>query len=102
MLGRIGQPLDDGRWTTGAADRNKEPILAVLRRVLPPAGLGLEIGSGTGQHVTHFARALPALTWQPSDPDAPSRDSVRAWITHEQLSNVRDPIALDVTRAPWP
>ena len=102
MLERIGQSLDDGRWVTGAAERNKEPILAVLRRVLPPAGLVLEIGSGTGQHVACFAKGLPALTWQPSDPDAPARDSVRAWIAHEQLANVRDPVELDVTRSPWP
>src|SRR6478752_1717867 len=64
------QQLDDGRWLTTSVERNREPILAELRRVLPDAGLVLEIASGTGQHVIHFAHALPRLTWQPSDADA--------------------------------
>lgn len=85
--------------TAPAAERNKEPILLVLKRVLPPSGLVLEIGSGTGQHVAHFARALPALEWQPSDPDPRSRASVRAWT--EGLANVRAPLDLHVCR-PWP
>jgi SAM-dependent methyltransferase len=102
MFGRSGERLGDGRWMTGAAERNREPILGVLRRVLPPTGVVLEIASGAGQHVAHFAKALPSLTWQPTDPDAAARDSIRAWIAHETLTNVRDPIPLDVTRPPWP
>ena len=73
MLKAIGQELEDGRWLAPAAERNREPILAELKRVLPAAGLVLEIASGTGQHVLHFARALPHLTWQPSDADAAFR-----------------------------
>jgi SAM-dependent methyltransferase len=83
-----------------AAERNKGPILGELKRVLPREGLVLEIASGTGQHVAHFAAALPALTWQPSDADAPSRASVMAWT--EQLPNVCAPIELDVRAFPWP
>ena len=69
MLKAVGQKLDNGRWFTASAERNKGPILALLERILPHSGLVLEIGSGTGQHVAHFAKALPELTWQPSDSD---------------------------------
>ena len=102
MLKAIGQQLDDGRWFTGSVERNQDPILAELRRVLPEAGLVLEIASGTGQHVIHFANALPHLTWQPSDADATFRRSVEAWIAKEAPTNVRMPVDLDVLRLPWP
>ncbi len=85
-----------------AAERNKGPILTVLKRVLPTQGLVLEIASGTGQHVVHFARELPHLTWQPSDPDPELRASIRAWISQTGLSNVHVPLDLDVGRLPWP
>ena len=92
----------DERLVNPAADRNKAPILEVLERVLPESGLVLEIASGTGQHAAYFAKALPALIWQPSDPDARSRHSILAWKTAENLSNVRAPIDLDVHARPWP
>ncbi len=53
-----------------ATQRNRDPILAVLRRVLPATGTVLEIASGTGEHAVHFAKALPRLTWQPTDRNA--------------------------------
>jgi hypothetical protein len=59
-----------------AAERNKDAILDVLSHNLPRMGLVLEIASGSGQHVVHFARALPRLRWQPSDIDAASLDSI--------------------------
>ena len=74
-----GPRYDDGRWSAPAAERNQDPILAVLRRALPQAGLVLEIASGTGQHVAHFAAALPDLAWQPSEADAAFHPSIRAW-----------------------
>ncbi len=73
-----------------------------MERTLPRTGLVLEIGSGTGQHVAHFAKALPELTWQPSDPDAAFRESIRSWVRGEHLGNVRAPVDLDVCRFPWP
>ena len=88
--------------TAPAPERNKGPILEVLRNVLPPEGLVLEIASGTGQHVVHFARALPGLVWQPSDPDPQMRASIEAWTAGARLSNVRPPLALDVLVQPWP
>ena len=87
--------------TSPAAERNKGPILTVLSRVLPAHGLVLEIASGTGQHVVHFAEAMPHLTWQPSDPDPELRASIRAWIAQTGVSNVQAPLDLDVCRQPW-
>jgi SAM-dependent methyltransferase len=62
----------------------------------------LEIGSGTGQHVVHFAKALPRLSWQPSDPDAENRRSIALWSMVEEPGNVRVPLALDVRVRSWP
>jgi hypothetical protein len=89
------------RLSSSAARRNRAPILEVLRRVLPAAGGVLEIASGSGEHAVYFARALPHLTWQPSDPEPAARDSIRAWIAHEKPANVLDPLLLDVARARW-
>lgn len=85
-----------------AAERNKQPILDALARILPAAGLVLEIASGTGQHVVHFAAALPRLTFQPSEADPAMRDAARRRIAAARLPNVREPIALDVLNEPWP
>ena len=102
MLRARGEILEDGRWFAAPADRNKDPILEVLARVLPRDGLVLEIGSGTGQHVVHFAKTLTHLTWQPSDPDADFRGSIALWTALEKLPNVHAPLDLDVRRHPWP
>jgi len=83
-----------------AAERNRGPILDVLARVLPARGTVLEIASGTGQHVAHFAAALPVLVWLPSEFDSQLHPSITAWTAG--LSNVRPPIALDATADGWP
>ena len=85
-----------------ASERNREPILAVLRGALPGRGTVLEIASGSGQHAVYFARAMPTLAWQPSDPSPEARASIAAWARAEGLDNVRPPVDLDVTRTPWP
>lgn len=85
-----------------AADRNKEPILAHLRRILGERGTMLEIASGTGQHAVGFASALPGWTWQPSDIDARMLPSIAERIARSGLSNVLPPQRLDVTAHPWP
>jgi SAM-dependent methyltransferase len=102
MLRKRGEKLPDGRWQAAPAERNKGAILDVLQRMLPRSGLVLEVASGTGQHVVHFARALPALIWQPSDADPDLRRSVALWIEHEGLPNVREPLPLDVREPRWP
>lgn len=83
-----------------AAERNRTPILEVLRRVLPRTGLVLEVASGTGQHAAYFATALPGLVWQPSEREEDAFPSIAAWCA--DLPNVRAPIRLDVRETPWP
>ncbi len=77
-----------------AADRNKAPILEQLQRVLPASGVALEVASGSGQHVAHFAAALAGWRWQPTDGDARSPASIDAWCAG--LTNVRPALQLDV------
>lgn len=84
-----------------AADRNKEPILEVLKRVLPARGRALEIASGSGQHVVHFAAALPDWTFLPSDPSAEARASIDAHRLEAGLSNIEPARNVDVTRGGW-
>lgn len=78
--------------------RNRDPILAVLRRVLPATGLVLEVASGTGEHAAWFAPRLPGLTWQPSDPDPAARASIARFVR----DNVLPPLDLDARWDPWP
>lgn len=85
-----------------AAQRNRQPILDVLKPRLPPHGLVLEIASGSGEHVVHYAAALPALDFQPSDPDAEARASIDDWVRTLGLGNVRPALAIDVTVKRWP
>lgn len=85
-----------------AAERNKQPILAVLEPLLPRTAHVLELASGTGQHVTYFAAALPLTRWQPSDADAARRDTIAARIAAARTANVAAPIALDVLEVRWP
>ena len=83
-----------------ACERNREPILAVLRRHFTSRRHVLEIGSGTGQHAVHFAAALPGLTWQSSDLEA-NLPAIEQWISESGLPNLPPPLALDVTGR-WP
>jgi SAM-dependent methyltransferase len=85
-----------------AAERNQGPILAVLETVLPRHGTVLEIASGTGQHVCFFAAALPGIHWQPTEPGAADRETIRQRIAQAGLTNVAAPLALDVLTPDWP
>jgi len=82
--------------------RNRVPILAVLRRVLPRRGLVLEIASGSGEHAAYFATALPSLSWQPTDADPRALASIAAHGAAAGAANLLAPLALDVTIEPWP
>lgn len=92
----------DPRLFAPSALRNRAPILDVLKDVLPPAGLVLEIASGSGEHVVHFARHLPGLTFQPTERYEEGRASVAAWVAREGLANVRPPLHLDAATQDWP
>ena len=83
------------------ADRNKQPILDVLRQLLPEHGRALEIASGTGQHVAWFATHLPHWTWQPTDARPDALPSIAAYVAQQNLSNVQPPLLLDVLADPW-
>ena len=94
--------MSTNRLDSPAAERNKQPIAEVLAAVLPPTGLVLEIASGTGQHAEYFAQALPAVVWQPSEPDEALRALIAARAREAALPNLRVPLAFDVheQRAP--
>ena len=111
------QMTDTLRLSSPAAERNRQPILDVLRRVLPPSGRALEIASGSGQHVSWFARHLPGWTWQPTEYAAASLPSIAAWSVLDEddlaespssnagvgpLANVLPPLQLDVCASAWP
>lgn len=85
-----------------AAERNKQPILTVLRRVLPRNGLVLEIASGTGQHAVFFSEHMPSLDWQPTDPSEEALQSIDAWVSEVRRDNLKPPVPLDVGSPTWP
>ena len=91
----------DQRMFSPSAARNAEPILKVLKRLLPLRGVVMEIGCGTGEHAVHFAKEMPALTWLPSDPDPGSRASTASWIRFTGLNNVLAPRDVDVCSNVW-
>ncbi|MEE2984270.1 MAG: DUF938 domain-containing protein [Pseudomonadota bacterium] len=84
-----------------AADRNKDPIVTVLTRILHSVEHVLEIGSGMGQHAVHFAAKLPHLVWQPSDLPV-YQEGIRSRADEARLTNLNAPIVLDVMQHPWP
>lgn len=95
--------IDDARRHAPAAARNREPITAVLRQHLPRQGTVLEIASGSGEHIMHFASDIgQGLTFQPSDPDPAARASIDQWATTLGLENVLPAMALNAASSPWP
>jgi len=94
--------MEDSRRFAPAVARNRAVIKEVLARHLPASGLVLEIASGSGEHAVHFATHFPALTFQPTDPDAAALASITAWQAEAQLTNLLPPILLDVRSDDWP
>jgi hypothetical protein len=83
-----------------ASERNRGPILEVLRDVFTDRARVLEVGSGTGQHAVHFAAAMPWLAWQTSEVEA-NLPGLRMWLDEAALPNTPPPFALDVAGR-WP
>lgn len=84
-----------------ACERNKDPILAVLRQWFVEPGTVLEIGSGTGQHAVHFAGHLPHLSWICTDREE-NHHGIKLWLEEARLPNLRGPLKLDVSESAWP
>src|SRR6202051_1430323 len=84
-----------------ACERNKEPILEVLRSVFADRSHVLEIGSGTGQHAVHFAAHLEHVTWHPTE-RLSALPELTARIQAEGGRNLRQPMVLDVRQSVWP
>jgi SAM-dependent methyltransferase len=82
--------------------RNRAPILDVLKRALPAAGLVVEVASGSGEHAAFFAKELPALSWQPTDTDASALASIAAHRAAADAPNLLEPLRLDTTADTWP
>ncbi|WP_458098381.1 DUF938 domain-containing protein [Roseomonas sp. WA12] len=81
--------------------RNRDAIVAALRNWLPPQGLVLEIASGSGEHIAHFATLFPNLRWQPSDPDPHALASIEAWRRGSDAPNLLAPRFIDAAAAAW-
>jgi len=82
--------------------RNRAPILDVLKRVLPSAGLVVEVASGSGEHAVYFASGLPTVSWQPTDTDAAALASIAAHRAAAAAANLLAPLRLDTTSEQWP
>lgn len=94
--------MTDDRRSAPHVARNAAPIADVLREVMPSRGLVLEIASGTGEHILHFAGEFPRLLWQPSDSEPAALRSIEAWRAESGLFNLLPPVSLDVRAADWP
>ncbi|OCK55951.1 DUF938 domain-containing protein [Bradyrhizobium sp. LMTR 3] len=102
-FGKDGRPVEpDGRLDAAAFHRNHEPIWAALQKLLAGnSGDALEAGSGTGQHVVHFAKHTPDITWWPSDLNERHLRSIEAWRTHAGLPNIRSPLRVNLADPAW-
>ena len=102
-LDKEGRRIEpDSRLDAAAFHRNHQPIWAVLQKFLSgKSGDVLEAGSGTGQHVVHFARLSPDITWWPSDLNEDHLKSIAAWCAQAELSNIRPPLRIDLADSAW-
>lgn len=93
---------NDARRYAAATQRNREPILQVLSRVLPPTGTVLEVSGGSGEHAVFLAPRLRPRQWLPTDLDPLAIDSITAWQEHEPAENLHSPVQLNACASAWP
>ena len=97
----VAHPGTDGRLHAPSASRNASVIRKTILEHAGDSGTALEIASGTGEHITMLAQALPGICWQPTDVDADRIKSIASWIRHSGRKNILSPVILDATRAGW-
>ncbi len=92
---------DEVKRHAPATQRNRDAITSVLADILPESGTVLEIASGTGEHIVHFAAAFPNVHWQPSDYDQAGVASIAAWRAETGLTNLLPPVQIDASASDW-
>lgn len=92
---------EDKRLRARAVIRNREPILMVLRDILPDSGCVLEVASGSGEHIIYFGQNLPHLGWVPSDIKSEALHSIQSWRSYAKSKNIEPPIYLNVSEVGW-
>ncbi len=97
----VAEPREGGKLFAPAAARNATAIANYLRDHAPQTGKALEIASGTGQHIPHFAAALPGLAWQPTDIEPARLRSIDAHVAEAGATNVASAVILDATQPGW-
>ena len=97
----VANSKGDARLFAPSAERNRTPIVNLIKQIAPKSGEALEIASGTGQHIVKLALSLPNLSWSPSEVDEERIKSISAWIKAENLSNIKPPLYLDATETGW-
>ena len=90
-----------GRLFAPSAEKNSDPIINLIKRIVPKSGEALEIASGTGQHIVKLAMSLPNLSWTPSEIEEERLNSITAWIEGVNLLNIKPPLYLDATEIGW-
>jgi hypothetical protein len=97
----IAAPQNGEKLHAPSAARNSDDICALIQTLVPDHGTALEIASGTGQHVTTFAAAMPNMHWHPTDVDPVRLTSIAAYINDLDLANIAPPVFMDATTKGW-
>ena len=100
-MASVANSKGDGRLFAPSAEKNSDPIINLIKRIVPKSGEALEIASGTGQHIVKLAMSLPNLSWTPSEIEGERLKSITAWIEGVNLLNIRPPLYLDATETGW-